>query len=72
MLAGYQHISAGASVRAIESTKVSLDNALVGLVIVILCKTIAGLVGGALGASGVSTRAVGFWRWVRWPGRYRC
>ena len=52
MLAGYQYMSAGGSVRTIESAKSSLYNALIGLAIVIMCKVIAGLVGGALGAPG--------------------
>src|SRR6266540_5529295 len=38
MLAGYQYLSAGGSVRAIESAKSSLYNALIGFAIVILCK----------------------------------
>ena len=50
MLAGYQYMSAGGSVRANESAKGSLYNALIGLAIIILCKVIANLVGGALGA----------------------
>ena len=54
MLAGYQYLSAGGSVRAIESAKSSLYNALIGFAIVILCKVIAGLVGNALGAPGMS------------------
>ena len=52
MLAGYQYMSAGGSVRTIESAKSSLYNALIGLAIVITCKVIAGLVGNALGAPG--------------------
>jgi hypothetical protein len=52
MLAGYQYMSAGGSVRQIESAKGSLYNAMIGFSIVILCKVIAGLVGGALGAPG--------------------
>ena len=52
MLAGYQYMSAGGSVRTIESAKSSLYNALIGLAIVIMCKVIAGLVGNALGAPG--------------------
>ncbi len=40
---------AGGSVRAIESAKGSLYNALIGFAIVILCKVIANLIGGALG-----------------------
>ena len=54
MLAGYQYMTAGGSVRAIESAKSSLYNALIGFAIVILCKVIAGLVGGALGAPGAT------------------
>ena len=52
MLAGYQYMSAGVSVRTVESAKGSLYNALIGFAIVILCKVISGLVGGALGAPG--------------------
>ena len=52
MLAGYQYMTAGGSVRAVESAKGSLYNALIGFAVVILCKIIAGLVGGALGAPG--------------------
>ena len=55
MLAGYQYMSAGGSVRAVESAKGSLYNALIGFAVIILCKIIAGLVGSALGAPGVST-----------------
>src|SRR6266542_4410014 len=54
MLAGYQYLTAGGSVRAIESAKSSMYNALIGFAIVILCKVIAGLVGGALGAPGAT------------------
>ncbi len=50
MLAGYQYMTAGGSIRAIESAKGSLYNALIGFAIVILCKVIANLVGGALGS----------------------
>ncbi len=50
MLAGFQYMSAGGSVRAIESAKGGLYNAAIGFAIVILCKVIANLVGGALGA----------------------
>jgi hypothetical protein len=53
MLAGYQYMSAGGSVRAVEAAKGSLYNALIGFAIVILCRVIAGLVGGAIGAPGV-------------------
>jgi len=52
MLAGFQYMSAGGSVRAIEGAKGSLYHALIGFAIVILCKVIAGLVGGALGVNG--------------------
>ena len=52
MLAGYQYMTAGGSVRSLESAKSSLSHALIGLAIVILCKVIASLVGGALGAPG--------------------
>ena len=52
MLAGYQYMSAGGSVRAVESAKGSLYNALIGFAVRILCKIIAGLVGGALSAPG--------------------
>jgi hypothetical protein len=50
MLAGYQYLSAGGSVRAVESAKSSLYGALIGFAVVIMCEVIAGLVGGALGA----------------------
>src|SRR5439155_28453 len=46
MLAGFQYMSAGGSVRAVEGAKGSLYHALIGLAIVIMCKIIAGLVGG--------------------------
>ena len=52
MIAGFQYMGAGGSVRAIESAKGSLYNALIGFAIVILCKVIAGLIGHALGAPG--------------------
>jgi hypothetical protein len=52
MLAGFQYMSAGGSVRAVESAKGSLYNALIGFAVVILCRIIAGLVGGAIGAPG--------------------
>src|SRR5438309_2030663 len=55
MLAGYQYMTAGGSVRAIESAKGSLYNAFIGLAIVVLCRVLANLVGGALG----SIRSVG-------------
>src|SRR5438067_6664816 len=59
MLAGYQYMSAGGSVRAVESAKGSLYNALIGFAVVILCKIIAGLVGGALGAPGAGAGTTG-------------
>jgi hypothetical protein len=43
-------MTAGGSVRAIESAKGSLYNAFIGLAIVVLCRVLANLVGGALGA----------------------
>ena len=52
MLAGFQYMSAGGSVRAIEGAKGSLYHALIGFALVILCRVIAGLVGSALGAPG--------------------
>jgi hypothetical protein len=52
MLAGFQYMSAGGSVRAVESAKGSLYNALIGFAIVILCRVVAGLVSSALGAPG--------------------
>lgn len=52
MLAGYQYMTAGGSVRAVESAKGSLYNTAIGFAIVILCKVLASLVGGALGAPG--------------------
>src|SRR5260370_18936563 len=59
MLAGYQYMSAGGSVRAVESAKGSLYNALIGFAVIILGKIIAGLVGSALGAPGVVPRPTG-------------
>ena len=50
MLAGYQWMTAGGSVRAAESAKSSIYHALIGFTIVILCKVLANLVAGALGA----------------------
>ena len=50
MLAGYQYLSAGGSVRAVESAKGSLTHALIGFAIVVLCKVLANLVAAALGA----------------------
>ena len=52
---GTVQVAAGGSVRAVESAKSSLYNALIGLAIVIMCKVIAGLVGNALGAPGAAT-----------------
>ena len=57
MLAGFQYMSAGGSVRAVESAKGSLYNALIGFAIVILCKVVAGLVRSALGAPGEAAAA---------------
>jgi hypothetical protein len=59
MLAGYQYLSAGGSVRSVEAAKSSLYNALIGFAIVIMCKVIAGLVGGALGAPGAGSGTTG-------------
>jgi hypothetical protein len=69
MLAGYQYMAAGGSVRAVESAKGSLYNALIGFAVVILCKIIAGLVGGALGAPGSqadTALALGPVAWTLW------
>jgi hypothetical protein len=44
-------MTAGGSVRAIESAKGSIYNAFIGLAIVILCRVLANLVGSALGAT---------------------
>jgi hypothetical protein len=66
MLAGYQYMSAGASVRAIESAKGSLYHALIGFAVVILCKIIAGLVGGALGAPAAAV-AIAQMAGTPWP-----
>jgi hypothetical protein len=70
MLAGYQYMSAGGSVRAVESAKGSLYNALIGFAVVILCKIIAGLVGSALGAPGTiagsTAMALGPLAWTLW------
>jgi hypothetical protein len=49
-LAGYQWMTAGGSVRAIESAKSSFSNALIGLAIVALSRVLANLVAAALGA----------------------
>jgi hypothetical protein len=48
MLAGYQYMTAGGSVRAVVSAKGSLSNAFIGLAIAMLCRVLANLVGGAL------------------------
>ena len=71
MLAGYQYLSAGGSVRSVESAKGSLYNALIGFAIVILCKVIANLVGSALGAPGAGAigsagMALGPSTWMPW------
>ena len=59
MLAGYQYMTAGGSVRALESAKSSLSNALVGLAIVILCRVVANVVRGALGGEESALGPVG-------------
>jgi hypothetical protein len=59
MIAGYQYMSAGGSARAIEMAKGGLYSALIGLAIVLLCKVIAALVGGALGAPGAGGGTTG-------------
>ena len=59
MLAGYQYMTAGGSVRALESAKSSLSNALIGLAIVILCRVVANLVRGALGGEEAALGPVG-------------
>ncbi len=51
-------LTAGAA--AVEGAKGSLYHALIGLAIVIMCKIIAGLVGGALGAPGGTALGPGF------------
>jgi type IV secretion system pilin len=48
MLAGYQYMTAGGSVRAVESAKGSVSNAFIGLAIAMLFRVLANLVGGAL------------------------
>jgi len=68
MLAGFQYMSAGGSVRCVESAKGSLYNALIGFAIVILCRVVAGLVGTALGAPGVAWRSDRRRRRAAWPG----
>ena len=50
MLGGFQYMTAGGSPRAVESAKSSMWHALLGFAVVILCRVIANLVGGALGA----------------------
>jgi hypothetical protein len=59
MLAGYQYMTAGGSVRALESAKSSLSNALIGLAIVILCRIVANLVRGALGGEEAALGPIG-------------
>jgi len=59
MLAGYQYMTAGGSVRALESAKSSLSNALIGLAIVVLCRVVANLVRGALGDGGGEAQSLG-------------
>ncbi len=59
MLAGYQYMTAGGSVRALESAKSSLSNGLIGLAIVILCRVVANLVRGALGGEEAALGPVG-------------
>jgi Type IV secretion system pilin len=59
MLAGYQYMTAGGSVRALESAKNSLSNALIGLAIVILCRVVANLVRGALGGEEAALEPIG-------------
>jgi hypothetical protein len=49
MMAGYQYMTAGRSVRALESAKSSFSNALIAMAIVILCLVVANLVRSALG-----------------------
>jgi hypothetical protein len=66
MLAGYQYMTAGGSTRSVESAKHSAWNALLGFAIVILCKVIANLVGGALGAPSSAFAPAGgtlAWLW---------
>jgi hypothetical protein len=53
MLAGYQWMTSGGSVRGQESARGSLYNALIGFAIVILCKVIANMVANALSAPTV-------------------
>jgi hypothetical protein len=50
MLGGFQYMTAGGSPRAVEGAKSSMWHALLGFAVVILCRVIANLVGGALGA----------------------
>jgi len=58
MLAGYQYMTAGGSVRAIESAKGSLYHAFIGFAVVILAKALANLVGAALGAPAAAAPAL--------------
>ena len=58
MLAGYQYMTAGGSVRAVESAKGSLYHAFIGLAIVILARVLANLVGAALGAPAAAGAGV--------------
>ena len=59
MLAGSQHMTAGGSVRALESAKNSRSNALISLAMVILCRAVGDLVRGALGGEQSALGAVG-------------
>jgi hypothetical protein len=63
MLAGYQYMTAGGSVRALESAKSSLSNALVGLAIVILCRVVANLVRVHLAAKKGRSGQSASWLW---------
>ncbi len=58
MLTGYQYMTAGGSVRAVESAKGSLYHAFIGLAIVILARVLANLVGAALGAPAAAGAGV--------------
>jgi hypothetical protein len=56
-------------VRAVESAKGSLYNALIGFAVVILCEITAGLLGGGLGAPGGGGAAalnLGPTAWALW------
>jgi hypothetical protein len=68
MLAGFQYMSAGGSVRSVESAKGSLYNALIGFAIVILCRVVAGLVGTPLALPAWAAEAGGQ-RWTTDDGR---